>query len=94
MAKTNEQINKELIEWINSNRKNKTRIVFEMQDKDDGNVTYKFTLGNMFDTAYREGIRDTLMLLRNYNYNVVYTPEEIIKGIKKLKLKFEVIDKK
>jgi len=55
MEKTSEQINKELVEWINSNRKNKTRIVFEMQDKDDGNITYKFTLGNLFDIAYNMG---------------------------------------
>ena len=49
------EIEEELIEWINSNRNNKTRIVFEMQDKDDGNITYKFTLGNLFDIAYNMG---------------------------------------
>ena len=55
MEKTKEQINQELVERINSNRNNKTRIVFEMQDKDDGNVTYKFTLGNLFDIAFEMG---------------------------------------
>jgi hypothetical protein len=56
MKKSKEQINKEIKEWIDSNRKNKTRIKFEMQDRDDPNISYSFTLGQLFDIAYEMGV--------------------------------------
>jgi len=50
-----EELNKKIVEWIDSNRNNKTRIVFEMQDKEDPNKTYSLTLGNLFDCALQMG---------------------------------------
>lgn len=57
-----EQINQKLVEWINSSRNNKTKIVFEMQDKYDGNIVYRFTLGNLFDIAFEMGKKDAVLV--------------------------------
>ena len=62
------EVEEKLIEWINSNRNNKTRLIFEMQDKEDLNKTYSFTLGNLFDIAFKLGQKQADKI-RSENHN-------------------------